>query len=120
MPTARWSMHKGQKKLFDDNRYFFFITNDFRKSAATIVLEANHRCNQENLFAQAAGPAGTCPQPEFGCSDPHSPLTARRAAENAMKPQTTRNSTTARKGTRGDGLASPASPQLTPKRLAID
>jgi len=25
--------------------------NDFRQSAAEIVLEANHRCNQENLFA---------------------------------------------------------------------
>jgi hypothetical protein len=44
-------VHQGQKKLFDDNRCFFFITNDFRKSAAAIVLEANHRCNQENLFA---------------------------------------------------------------------
>ena len=44
-------VHQGQRKLFDDNRCFFFITNDFRKSAAEIVLEANHRCNQENLFA---------------------------------------------------------------------
>ena len=44
-------VHEGQQKLFDDNRCFFFITNDFRKSAAEIVLEANHRCNQENLFA---------------------------------------------------------------------
>jgi hypothetical protein len=44
-------VYKGQRKLFDDNRCFFFITNDFRKSAAAIVLEANHRCNQENLFA---------------------------------------------------------------------
>jgi hypothetical protein len=44
-------VHQGQKKLFDDDRCFFFITNDFRKSAAAIVLEANHRCNQENLFA---------------------------------------------------------------------
>jgi hypothetical protein len=45
------AVHEGQWKLFDDSRCFFFITNDFRKSAAEIVLEANHRCNQENLFA---------------------------------------------------------------------
>ena len=44
-------VHEGQRKLFDDSRCFFFITNDFRKSASEIVLEANHRCNQENLFA---------------------------------------------------------------------
>ena len=44
-------VYEGQRKLFDDSRCFFFITNDFRKSAAEIVLEANHRCNQENLFA---------------------------------------------------------------------
>lgn len=45
------AVHEGQRKLFDNSRCFFFITNDFRKSAAEIVLEANHRCNQENLFA---------------------------------------------------------------------
>lgn len=44
-------VHQGQRKLFDDTRCFFFITNDFRKSAAELVLEANRRCNQENLFA---------------------------------------------------------------------
>ena len=45
------AVHEGQRKLFDDSRCFFFITNDFRKTSAEIVLEANHRCNQENLFA---------------------------------------------------------------------
>ena len=45
------AVRQGQKKLFDDNRCFFFITNDFRKSAAAVLLEANHRCNQENVFA---------------------------------------------------------------------
>jgi hypothetical protein len=44
-------VYAGQGKLFDDSRCFFFITNDFRKSAAEIVLEANNRCSQENLFA---------------------------------------------------------------------
>lgn len=48
-------IHKGQRKLFDDARCFFYITNDFRKPAEEIVYEANHRCNQENLFAQLKG-----------------------------------------------------------------
>jgi len=41
--------------LFDDYRYFFTITNDRRQSATAIVLEANDRCDQENLHAQLKG-----------------------------------------------------------------
>jgi len=44
--------HRGQKKLFDDARCFFYITNDWEKPAEEIVFEANGRCNQENLLAQ--------------------------------------------------------------------
>lgn len=44
--------HRGQKKLFDDARCFFYITNDWEKTAEEIVFEANGRCNQENLLAQ--------------------------------------------------------------------
>jgi hypothetical protein len=44
--------HRGQKKLFDDTRCFFYITNDWEKTAEEIVFEANGRCNQENLLAQ--------------------------------------------------------------------
>jgi Transposase DDE domain group 1 len=43
---------KGQRLLQPEVRYFFFITNDRRASPQTIVLEANQRCNQENLIAQ--------------------------------------------------------------------
>ena len=45
-------IHRGQKKLFDDARCFFYITNDEDKSAREIVFEANGRCNQENLLQQ--------------------------------------------------------------------
>ena len=38
--------------LFDDYRYFFYITNDRSSPAAEIVFRANDRCNQENLHAQ--------------------------------------------------------------------
>ena len=48
-------IYQGQKKLFDDARCFFYITNDEEKSAEAIVFDANDRCNQENLLAQLKG-----------------------------------------------------------------
>jgi len=45
-------VYQGQKRLFDDARCFFYITNDEEKSAEEIVFDANHRCNQENLLQQ--------------------------------------------------------------------
>ena len=48
-------VYQGQKKLFDDARCFFYITNDEEKSAEEIVFDANDRCNQENLLAQLKG-----------------------------------------------------------------
>ncbi|MGH3780138.1 MAG: IS1380 family transposase [Pseudonocardiaceae bacterium] len=41
-----------QQVLWQEYRYFFFITNDRVKPAAELVLEANKRCDQENLIAQ--------------------------------------------------------------------
>src|SRR5437899_1146000 len=46
------SVEKGEQVLFDDLRYFFYITNDESTPAAEIVLLANDRCNQENLIEQ--------------------------------------------------------------------
>jgi hypothetical protein len=46
------SVEKGEHVLFDDIRYFFYITNDQRSSPAAIVHGANGRCNQENLNEQ--------------------------------------------------------------------
>jgi hypothetical protein len=46
------SVEKGEEVLFDDIRYFFYITNDWKTSAGEIVFLANDRCNQENLIAQ--------------------------------------------------------------------
>jgi hypothetical protein len=45
-------VYRGQKKLFDDARCFFYISNDEEKSAEAIVFDANQRCNQENLLSQ--------------------------------------------------------------------
>lgn len=46
------SVERGEWVLFDDVRWFFYISNDRKKSAAQIVADANGRCNQENLIAQ--------------------------------------------------------------------
>ncbi|RPJ52202.1 MAG: IS1380 family transposase [Acidobacteria bacterium] len=43
---------RGQQKLFDDSRCFFYITNDEQSPPEKIVLSANDRCNQENLLQQ--------------------------------------------------------------------
>jgi hypothetical protein len=45
-------IHEGQRKLFDTDRCFFYITNDWASSAEEIVRKANRRCNQENTIEQ--------------------------------------------------------------------
>jgi hypothetical protein len=45
----------GQTVLFYDYHYFFYLTNDWKSSAAEIVFSANDRCDQENLHAQLKG-----------------------------------------------------------------
>jgi DDE family transposase len=46
------SVEKGETVLFDDVRYFFYLTNDREQSAAALVFLANDRCQQENLIEQ--------------------------------------------------------------------
>ena len=46
---------KGEQMLFEDIRYFFYITNEWVLEANEIVFEANDRCDQENLLAQLHG-----------------------------------------------------------------
>jgi hypothetical protein len=38
--------------LFDDVRYFFYITNDRDLTPEQVVFESNDRCDQENLIEQ--------------------------------------------------------------------
>jgi hypothetical protein len=49
------SVEKGEQRLFDDVRYFFYLTNDGVSEAEEIVFRANGRCQQENLLAQLHG-----------------------------------------------------------------
>lgn len=45
------TVEKGELALFDEIRYFFYITNDWDMPAAQVVAESNQRCNQENLIS---------------------------------------------------------------------
>lgn len=46
------SVQKGEAVLFDEIRYFFYITNRRKDTAEKIVGLANGRCNQENVIEQ--------------------------------------------------------------------
>jgi len=46
------SIAKGETVLFPDERYFFYLTNDWETSAEQLVLKANRRCNQENAVIE--------------------------------------------------------------------
>ena len=57
------SHEEGQRWLFDEIRYFFYITNDWAIDAEEVVFEANHRCDQENLIAQLKSGIGALRMP---------------------------------------------------------
>ncbi len=50
----RVEVGKGQMRLFEEYRYFFYITNDRTMTAEEVVFSANDRCDQENLIPRAA------------------------------------------------------------------
>ena len=52
------SVEKGEYRLFDEVRYFFYITNDRMSTSAEIVFSCNACCNQENLIEQLSN--GVC------------------------------------------------------------
>jgi hypothetical protein len=46
------SIERGERVLFDEIRYFFYITNRRDLAWYEVVQDANERCNQENVIAQ--------------------------------------------------------------------
>ncbi|MFO8013059.1 MAG: IS1380 family transposase [Phycisphaerae bacterium] len=60
------AVEKGQTRLFDDCRYFFYLTNDRASVPAEIVRGANGRCNQENLIEQLKNGARAMEMPVGG------------------------------------------------------
>jgi hypothetical protein len=57
------SVEQGDQRLFDEIRYFFYLTNDDETSAADVVFLANDRCNQENLIDQLKHGVGATRMP---------------------------------------------------------
>jgi hypothetical protein len=47
-----FSVQNGEQFLFDEIRYFFYITNRTDYAPEQIVSLANGRCNQENVIEQ--------------------------------------------------------------------
>jgi hypothetical protein len=60
------TVEKGETRLFDDIRYFFYITNDWDMTPQEIVFFANDRCNQENIIAQLKGGVNALRMPSDG------------------------------------------------------
>jgi hypothetical protein len=46
------SVERGENVLFNEYRYFFYITNDPDMTADEVINQARQRCNQENLISQ--------------------------------------------------------------------
>jgi hypothetical protein len=57
------SVEQGDHRLFDQIRYFFYLTNDQDTATAQIVFLANDRCNQENLIDQLKHGVGATRMP---------------------------------------------------------
>ena len=49
------SREKGEVRLLDEIRYFFYITNDRVLTVPEVVFGCNDRCDQENLLAHLGG-----------------------------------------------------------------
>ncbi len=49
------SVERGEAVLFEEYRYFFYITTDGDLTADEVIGEARPRCNQENLIGQLKG-----------------------------------------------------------------
>ncbi len=48
----RIGVDRGELRLREEYRYFFYITNDRTMTTEEVVFSANDRCDQENLIAQ--------------------------------------------------------------------
>lgn len=59
------SVERGEDWLWDDWRYFFYITNDTSLSSAEVVWESNDRCDQENLIGQLKNGVGALRVPVY-------------------------------------------------------
>ena len=57
------SVEQGDHRLFDQIRYFFYLTNDRGTERSEVVFLANDRCQQENLIDQLKHGVGATRMP---------------------------------------------------------
>jgi hypothetical protein len=57
------SVERGERRLFEEIRYVFYLTNDRETVASEVVFLANDRCNQENLIDQLKHGVGATQMP---------------------------------------------------------
>jgi hypothetical protein len=60
------TIEKGERRLFEEIRYFFYITNDRTMSMQEVVFFANDRCNQENVIGQLKSGVNALRMPSDG------------------------------------------------------
>ena len=60
------TIEKGESRLFDDVRFFFYITNDHEMTMHEVVFFANDRCNQENVIGQLKSGVNALRMPSDG------------------------------------------------------
>ena len=60
------TVEQGERRLFDEVRYFFYITNDRKRTPQEIVLFANDRGNQENVIGQLKSGVNALRMPSDG------------------------------------------------------
>ena len=60
------TVEKGEQRLFDEIRYFFYITNDRAMTDQEVVFFANDRCNQENVIGQLKSGVNALRMPSDG------------------------------------------------------
>jgi len=60
------TVEKGELRLFDEIRYFFYITDDREMTKEEVVFFANDRCNQENVIGQLKGGVNALRMPSDG------------------------------------------------------
>jgi len=60
------TVEKGERRLFDEIRYLFYITNDRDMTLEGVVFFANDRCNQENVIGQLKSGINALSMPSGG------------------------------------------------------
>jgi hypothetical protein len=60
------SVEKGERRLFDEVRFFFYITNEREMTSTEGVFFANDRCNQENVIGQLKNGVNALRMPSDG------------------------------------------------------